>query len=166
MKKDQARPGGAGDGRFNLRPMMLFDLDQVLAIETESFREPWTRENFAKELMARGDSELTVAVEGEAVLGYSVVWFVEEEVHLANVAVRRSSREQGLGRTLVEAVVCRAESLGALRIVLEVRKSNVEAQNLYETLGFRAVGSIRDYYKVEKEDAVVMELLLEDGAGP
>jgi ribosomal-protein-alanine N-acetyltransferase len=47
--------------------------------------------------------------------------------------------------------------------MLEVRESNVEARRLYETLGFRAVGVKRNYYKKEKEDAVLMRFVLDRG---
>jgi len=143
-----------------LRPMETNDLDQVLEIETESFVEPWTRQNFEQEIESPSASEMMVALLEKKVVGYSVTWYLEHEVHLANVAVRKSCRARGIGRALVEEVLDRARSEGAAQIVLEVRESNVEAIKLYETLGFRTVGLKRNYYKKENEDAILMRCLL------
>lgn len=141
-------------------------MDQVLEIETESFVEPWTRENFEHEISGIGDSLLRVALMGPRIVGYSVTWYLEDEVHLANVAVRGDSRGRGIGRALVEDVMNSAALADAAKIVLEVRESNLEARKLYEALGFRAVGIKRNYYKREKEDAILMCLLLgRDGRG-
>ena len=42
-------------------------------------------------------------------------------------------------------------------LVLEVRASNTAAQRLYERFGFRRLGRLRQYYKGDGEDALVME---------
>lgn len=144
-----------------LRPMSVLDLDQVLEIETQSFAEPWTRGNFEFEIESHGASALTVALSRNKVVGYSVTWFLENGVHLANIAVREDCRGQGIGRALVEEVMDRARMEGAGSISLEVRESNVEARKLYETLGFRAVGLKRGYYKKENEDAILMRCFLD-----
>ena len=46
------------------------------------------------------------------------------------------------------------------KVVLEVRRSNVDALKLYETLGFSRVGVRKDYYRTEKEDAILMEVFV------
>jgi ribosomal-protein-alanine N-acetyltransferase len=171
--EDHDRRHGEGRSRredFALRPMQLDDLDQVIEIERESFGEPWSRKNFEYEMLQLAASELVVAVAGEVVLGYTVTWFLGEDVHLANVAVRADTRECGVGRALVEGVIARARRAGARRVLLEVRESNHEARNLYDSLGFHQVGIRRNYYKKEREDAILMECLLEGadegGEGP
>jgi ribosomal-protein-alanine N-acetyltransferase len=145
--------------------MELSDLDRVVAIERESFSEPWAKSCFEYEILILEASELTVAELGDEVVGYTVAWFLSDEVHLANVAVQRKYRGKGIGRALVEAVISRAVQVEAERVVLEVRRSNVEAQRLYESLGFVRVGVRKNYYVKEKEDAILMacDLRYSDG---
>lgn len=164
MSEKDYEPGGAGGerGDFALRPMMLSDLDQVLVIERESFSEPWSRSNFEYELLNLDTSELIVAVVGQKIIGYSVTWLLGEEVHLANVAVRKDRRARGVGRALVEDVIARAKAARSRRVLLEVRESNYEARKLYDSLGFLPVGIRRNYYRKEREDAILMQCLLED----
>jgi ribosomal-protein-alanine N-acetyltransferase len=148
--------GKAGRLVYTIRPMELGDLDQVMEIERESFSEPWSRGCFEHEILLLDASELTVAASKDEILGYTVAWFLEDEVHLANVAVCTGFRGRGVGRTLVEAVMSRAVQSRAKRVVLEVRRSNSEAQRLYETLGFVPVGVRKNYYTKDKEDAILM----------
>ena len=143
-----------------LRPMESRDLPQVMEIEVASFSEPWSRRDFEREMLLWRASDLTVAVSGENVLGYTVSWCTDDGVHMANVAVREGCRERGIGRALIENVIALAERRGASKISLEGRESNAEARSLYEALGFHAVGVKRNYYKKEGEDAVVMKLRL------
>jgi ribosomal-protein-alanine N-acetyltransferase len=144
--------------------MELSDLDQVMDIEREAFSEPWARGCFEHEILVLDASELTVAISQENILGYTVAWFLDDEVHLANVAVRQRFRGGGIGRALVEAVMSRAKQTGAERVVLEVRRSNAEAQRLYETLGFLPAGVRKNYYTKEKEDAILMTCQLIGGS--
>ena len=56
-----------------------------------------------------------------------------------------------LGRVLTEGAL-----LGARRAMLEVRRSNVVAQQLYERFGFSVAGVRRDYYTHPEEDALIL----------
>ena len=67
-------------------------------------------------------------------------------------------RRQGIARKLIELAIRAAREETAGYITLEVRKSNLGARKLYETFGFRVVGERPDYYGVQKESAVLMEI--------
>jgi ribosomal-protein-alanine N-acetyltransferase len=45
---------------------------------------------------------------------------------------------------------------GGRHMTLEVRESNIPAQNLYNKLGFSSVGKRPCYYTAPAEDAVIM----------
>jgi ribosomal-protein-alanine N-acetyltransferase len=67
-------------------------------------------------------------------------------------------RRRGLGRRLLEQVVLEARSRASSRITLEVRKSNLPAQKLYESMGFAVTGVRKGYYSDDGEDAFLMTL--------
>jgi ribosomal-protein-alanine N-acetyltransferase len=48
------------------------------------------------------------------------------------------------------------EERGVRTFTLEVRQSNDRARKLYESAGFRAVGTRKGYYSSTREDAIVM----------
>ncbi len=153
------------DLKFTLRRMKTGDLEQVLEIERDSFQEPWSAKNFERDIVDFRGSIPTVAESGGVILGYTVTWRLRSHLHLANIAVRKSHRGKGVGRVLVLEVISRAKREGAEKIMLEVRESNAEAIGLYNSLGFRPVAIKREYYKKEKEDAILMRLMIEDFVG-
>ncbi|MBM3156748.1 MAG: ribosomal-protein-alanine N-acetyltransferase [Chloroflexi bacterium] len=96
------------------------------------------------------------ASQDEKVLGFAGLWFMADEAHLANIAVRLDRRREGIGELLLIAVIDLAIERQARFFTLEVRASNKEAQALYGKFGLIEVGTRRGYYMDNKEDAVIM----------
>jgi ribosomal-protein-alanine N-acetyltransferase len=163
MVMPMAVSGWKPAARLVLRSMRREDLPAVLDIERRSFRQPWSRSFFEKEL-STPFARLVVAVEEAdpdgAIVGYACRWRVTDEVHLLNVAVHPERRGLGHGQELVAAVIAEARAARARVIYLEVRAGNVAARRLYRRLGFRDTGIRRGYYG-PGQDAIAMELRLE-----
>jgi ribosomal-protein-alanine N-acetyltransferase len=131
------------------------DLDAVMEIERASFSTPWSGASF-RNLLARADADLWVAVAEDEVIGYAVIWCAATECELGNLAVAPDERCRGIGRSLLEWALRKARERGAERVYLEVRVSNRIARELYESRGFVQVGLRRRYYRKPTEDARVM----------
>ena len=144
------------------------DLDDVLAIEQESFSVPWTRGMFESELQGNPFARFFGAFcHGETfsatqILGYICYWVIFDELRLMNLAVRPDRRRQGIASYLVRHAVKEGMAQGAIRAFLEVRSGNRVAQKLYQTLGFQQYGCRRSYYTNPHEDAILMQLQLTD----
>jgi len=95
-------------------------------------------------------------VSSQKILGFASLRVIADEAHLTNIAVRQAYRGQGLGELLLISVIELASTLKADFIALEVRASNLPAQNLYKKYGFAEVGLRHGYYTDNREDAVVM----------
>jgi [ribosomal protein S18]-alanine N-acetyltransferase len=133
------------------------DLDGVLAVEEESFNNPWTREMYAWELQNRAVCHiLVVRTPEDRVAGFCAFWLVVDEIHINNVAIRPALRGQGIGSHLMQRVFEEARRLGAKRATLEVRRSNEGARRLYERLGFYVAGKRPNYYTNPVEDALIL----------
>jgi ribosomal-protein-alanine N-acetyltransferase len=102
------------------------------------------------------EKETPEAGQGGKVLGFAGLWFMADEAHLANIAVRLDRRREGIGELLLTAVISLAIEHKASFFTLEVRASNKEAQALYRKYGLIEVGTRRGYYMDNKEDAVIM----------
>jgi ribosomal-protein-alanine N-acetyltransferase len=136
------------------------DLDRVMEIEQASFSTPWGRGSF-RNLMGRRDAELWVSEFDGALVGYSVIWFVGREAELGNLAVDPLCRQRGLGRILLDWTLEHARERAVEKVFLEVRVSNLGAQNLYKSRGFAQMGVRRRYYREPVEDALVLSIDLD-----
>jgi len=142
-------------------PLTEARLDEVVAVERQSYDHPWTRANFADSLRSGYQAQLLVA--DGVLLGYFVAMKGVDEVHLLNLTVAPPYQRQGWGRIMLDALAVWARGQGAQWLWLEVRASNLRAQRIYEQHGYRRVGERRSYYPAghgRREDAVVMSLKL------
>jgi [ribosomal protein S18]-alanine N-acetyltransferase len=131
-------------------------IDSVIKIDALSFPTPWSRESFERELEINKFARYVVAKQDGIVIGYAGMWLILDEGHITNIAVHPEYRGIGAGNLLLEALIeiCRIDSINSL--TLEVRKSNLVAQNLYKKYGFLEQGIRKGYYGDNKEDAVIM----------
>jgi ribosomal-protein-alanine N-acetyltransferase len=144
-----------------VEPMTAVDLDTVLTIEEVSFASPWPRQTFLDEVHDNQVAHLFVARASEginrgAVVGYTCVWVVVDEIHIINFAVHPDVRRQHVGHQLLASVMRWAAERGCRQGVLEVRTSNRGAQRLYAQFGFAPVAVRKHYYTDNQEDAIIM----------
>ena len=141
--------------QITIRRMEAGDVASVHAIESATFAVPWSLDSFEKEL-TNPCARYLVAVKDEAVIGFAGVWLVLDEGHVTNIAIAEAYRGMGYGKVLTQALLQYASNLGVAYVTLEVRRSNVRAQNLYMQLGFISVGVRKRYYEDNQEDAYLM----------
>ena len=154
-----ARPEAPG---LPVRPMRAADLAAVAGLEAAVYPFPWTLGIFRDCLRA---GYCCVVLEGNASLrGYGVMSVAADEAHLLNICIHPEWQRCGLGRELLTWLTTEALMLGARRMYLEVRPSNLAALALYHKAGFRRIGLRRRYYRAAdgREDAVVLERRLAD----
>jgi ribosomal-protein-alanine N-acetyltransferase len=127
------------------------DLAAVMRVMEDSFDpafgEAWTAPQCAG-LLPMSGVWLSVAREGEAVIGFALGRVVRDEAELLLLAVHRSSQGKGVGQMLLERFGAVAASKGAEQLHLEVREGN-HAVRLYSRNGYREVGRRRNYYRGE-----------------
>ena len=142
-----------------VREMVVDDLPQVMVIEKENFSVPWTDKGFLSFLL-RYDTLFLVAEEDGQIIGYAGVVMVLDEAELTNVAVMKSYQKQGVGRLLIESLMCLIAECDIEILHLEVRVSNAEAISLYRRIGFEEIGMRHNYYEAPQEDAILMRKII------
>ncbi len=148
----------------SLRPFQKQDLEQAMAIEQISFRAPWTREMFLKELELKFAYHRMASLNSEGeIAGYIFCWLMEPEASILSVAVRPDWRRRGLAGYLLLSALDDFQSRGIREVWLEVRPSNFPARSLYRAFEFQPVGIRPKYYYDTGEDAIVMKLKLGSG---
>lgn len=136
------------------------DLPAMLDIERQSHSHPWSEGVFLD--CFKPGYRLWGACLGDSLVGYAVVTYMFDEVHLLNLCVQPRGRRRGTGKLLLRHLVAEALREGMNQVLLEVRVSNSAAYKLYRKEGFEEVGRRPGYYPAPsgREDARVMSLLL------
>jgi ribosomal-protein-alanine N-acetyltransferase len=139
-----------------LRPMTRDDLGAVMRLEEELFApDTWTRAMYLEELGLRDTRHYLVAVDGEEVVGYAGLIAYPEEAHVATIGVTQARQGEGIGGTLLDALLAEADRRCPV-VLLEVRATDEATQRLYRRRGFAPIGVRPNYYPLSGEDAVVM----------
>ncbi|MEE9351700.1 MAG: ribosomal protein S18-alanine N-acetyltransferase [Thiotrichaceae bacterium] len=148
--------------RFQLVPMTLLDIPEIMAIEEKVQEQPWTNGIF-KDCLRVGYLCWVCKENNTDLVGYLIQSIAAEEMHILNVCIRPDKQRMNLGTLLVE----HAESLAIKKVAhtsfLEVRPSNIAAIRLYLKLGYEKIGVRKNYYPVEggREDGIVMSKKLD-----
>ncbi len=93
-------------------------------------------------------------------LGATVLFKYKRALRIYSIALLPEFRNKGLGSLILNEVVDYARKNHFYKVILEVRKSNVDLINWYVKHGFKVLKTIPDYYKIG-EDGIKMELLTE-----
>ena len=141
-----------------IRRALPTDVNAIVAIENESFGDPWEQGVFLEALTYYPTTYFVAVVDG-IIAGFLVGALEDtgENIygHLCNLAVSPRFRHRGIGKLLVT----RAEHQFALELAtavqLEVRVSNTAAQKFYRHMRYQNVFGIESYY-ANGEDALVM----------
>ena len=139
--------------------MTTADLDEVMAIERTAFPFPWSAVFFRQELQVACARSILAEADGK-IVGYVLFWLLPGSIDIHNIAVHADFRRKGIARVLLGKVVQEAERQSITRVMLEVRKSNLPAQQLYDAMGFSTTGIRKGYYSDNGEDALAMTLEL------
>ena len=131
-------------------------LNEIDLIEQDSFKEPWSKEAYEKEILNPLANYSVITID-DKVVAYGGFWKILDEAYINNIAVKKEFRGEGFGKMLMNALIEDAKSQNIKAMTLEVRVTNESAIALYKKLGFKEAGIRKNYYS-DKEDALIMWL--------
>ncbi|MGI6106586.1 MAG: ribosomal protein S18-alanine N-acetyltransferase [Lachnospiraceae bacterium] len=140
--------------------MTIADLDEAQAIEKSSFSNPWSWKSMEDALLSSRYVFIAARDEGK-LIGFAAGSYAADQMDIVDIAVDWKYRQMGVGTALLKALLEIAFSNGILETYLEVRESNEAAVGLYKKFGFTGRYRRKDYYSDPTEDAIVMNLSLE-----
>jgi ribosomal-protein-alanine N-acetyltransferase len=131
-------------------------LRSVLRIEGQVYPRPWSLTLYMSELNLRSSRHYVVARLGGEVVGYAGLLLAADEAHITTIAVDPVWHRHHIGTRLLLHQALVARQRRASHLTLEVRITNIAAQELYRRFGFVPEGIRKNYYSEIHEDAVVM----------
>ena len=155
--KAELAPSHTGDrDKLTIVPMSISDIAEVLRIERASFSTTWPSDAFYNELNTNKLAHYFVGRIGSKIVAYGGIWVIFEDSHVTTIAVDEAHRGRKFGELMLIHLIEEAIERGAAWMTLEVRESNVVAQQLYRKYGFTTVTTRKGYYSDNNENAQVM----------
>ena len=137
-----------------IRPATENDFSKITLIEKRVFRFPWSNNQIKWELRFQPIASNYVMLLEDNIIGYIFTHRIDNEVQILNFAIDTPYQHKGYGEEFFSYFLGQLDE--DISIILEVRKSNFSAINLYLKFGFSELG-IREKYYSDGEDAIVMK---------
>lgn len=152
-----------------IRWMIRRDLPEVLAIENESYADPWGDDDFIRALRQRNCIGMIAAALDErgqelSICGYMVYELHRATLQLINMAVKPTARRRGVGRKMLAKLTDKLSTQRRNRLIIDVRETNLPMQLFLKASGFRATGVDFEAYTDqfgETEDSYRFEYRME-----
>lgn len=146
---------------ISFRKATAADLETVAGLARAADPFGWSIGNFMDAL--KSGHCITLATEADRIIGYSVLSVVIDEGELQEIAIAPQMQGRGYGKALLAETLRIARNRLIRLIHLEVRESNIRAQNLYTQFGFKIDGMRKNYYRAAtgREHAVLMSANLD-----
>lgn len=148
---------------ISYRNLTLVDAVEIFELEKVIFtKEAWSLAQVKEELggarrlyigaiaVSEGDDS------SDRIVGYGGIAINGESADIHTVGVIEEFRRQGIAKRLMARLERWAKDQGAKEFLLEMRVGNLQAQPLYESLGYREISKRKDYY-APGMDAIVMK---------
>lgn len=132
------------------------DIPEVVRIERASFDTTWPADAFYNEITTNKLAHYFVGRVAGKLVAYGGIWVIFEDSHITTIAVDPACRGRKYGNVMMLKLLDEAIERGAAWMTLEVRESNVGAQQLYRKFGFTTVTTRKGYYSDNNENALVM----------
>lgn len=125
-------------------------LDQLFQIEEQCFdQEAFSKRQIAY-LLTDYNSIAFVAKVNEVIVGFIIAQVeVEENTefgHIITINVVPNLRRKGIGKRLLLEIETLLKQKGIEESRLEVREDNHTAIKLYQTMGYKTLGKLENYY--------------------
>lgn len=143
--------------KIDYRLMNESHVNGVYNVSKECFSVPWSLDSINNELN-NPLAKYIVAQDlstGE-VIGFVGLWIIAGEGDITNIAVLPQYRNKGIASELLANLFKLCKTFNCENITLEVRYSNIAAQNLYKKFNFKEEGIRKGYYCDNNEDAIIM----------
>lgn len=149
--------------RYSVRVLTRYDLSLVPQLEQIELRTQKNAWNAQSLIECFDDSYIILGLfDVEKLIGFSVIYNTKFSTDLLTIGVDPDYQGKKLGSLLLHRTLEKALDIEDMECFLEVRVSNIVAQNLYKKYGFVEVGLRKEYYNPigdEKgEDAYTMHL--------
>lgn len=143
--------------KMQIKQIDKIDLDDIMEIETLTYpNHHWSKASFENEIENKLANYKCAITSKGIITGFYGFWQILEEAHITNIATHPDYRKKGVATFLMLDLVNECYKKMIKYITLEVRESNIPAISLYDKFGFSTIGTRKNYYQDNNENALIM----------
>ncbi len=143
--------------KVKVNAVTVDDIDEIYHIEEIIHpNHHWSKNSFYNELNNKLAKYFCIKNEENKILSFIGIWQIFEEAHITTLGVHPDFRRLQLAQILLIRSIEECYKNMIKYITLEVRESNIEAINLYEKFLFDTIGTRKNYYQDNGENALIM----------
>ena len=131
----------------------LDEVKEIVDLEKDIFSQPFSLKQL-EEMNENENYKFYILKEKNKIVAYLILHNCYDIYEIIKIAVEKNNRKRGFGEKIIKMAFNEIE----IPLFLEVRKSNLVAQNLYKKIGFEVVGERKEYYQDTGENAILMIL--------
>lgn len=108
----------------------------------------------------KNNTNLFVIVNNEELIGYIIFSILDDFTDIYKIFIREKDRYNGYATKLIDKVYELAKKLHSKKIMIEVRRNNLNAINFYKKNNFDQISVRKDYYSNPVDDALIFERIV------
>ena len=130
------------------------DIDSCFELDSNTI-SLWSKKQWTNEFKKEG-TKIFVLLISNLIIGICVFQVVLDEAQINYFVIHQKFRNRGFGTHLMSYLIKQCEKLNLRKLLLEVSRSNINAERFYSNFAFSTVGIRKNYYK-DGSDAVLKE---------
>jgi ribosomal-protein-alanine N-acetyltransferase len=137
-----------------VRLARLADAAEIATMSRDSIERglPWTwTEDRVANAVRDPETNVVVARENGALLGFGIMFYASDDAHLLLFAVRQENRRRGVGSAILRWLEDVARTAGAKRIRVECLRENSAARDFYGEHGYCELVITPKFYRGVKD---------------
>ena len=131
------------------------DLDEIYALELESFKHPFKKEDLLYEIKDNPVSKFLLLKDENKIVGFIDFRITFDSATVCQICIRKDKKRKGFATILLNKAIEMAKNKSVEFLTLEVRESNTPARSFYEKNGFTKI-TVKPAYYDDGEDAIYM----------
>jgi ribosomal-protein-alanine N-acetyltransferase len=142
-----------------IRKISANDAKMLAAIHEKCFSDHWKVSSFNQLLSQNVFFGFAACDSGKnEIFGFILGKIVCKEVEIITFCVLEEFRRQGIGKSLLNALIHYSQKKSASEIFLEVPEDNIAAISLYKSFGYEEISRRGNYYREnhQSNNALVM----------
>ena len=128
---------------IHIADILLMEKEQNIKISTETILKNAIKSNTNKYYVAYLENNI---------VGYFGIDILPDFMDILTIVVKEEFKRKHIASFFLE----NAKENNVQKILLEVRKSNIPAQKLYNKFGFKQINIRKNYYTDTNEDALIL----------